>query len=75
VVFGTTKYGVLGLTYLVAVKGYGQLQYIVGRLRSDDTLGTLYRILMKFTQLEFGIEQEILSCDFDKYEKNISTPN
>jgi folate-dependent tRNA-U54 methylase TrmFO/GidA len=75
VVFGTTKYGGLGLTHLAAVQGYGQLQYLLGHLRSDDTSGTLYRILMEFTQLECGIEQEILSCDFDKYEKNILTPN
>jgi hypothetical protein len=37
VVFGTTKYGGLGLTHLAAVKGYGQLQYLLGHLRSDDT--------------------------------------
>jgi hypothetical protein len=75
VVFGATKYGVLGLTHLAAVQGYGQLQYLLGHLRSDDTSGTLYRILMEFTQLKCGIEQEILSCDFDKYEKSILTPN
>jgi hypothetical protein len=75
VVFGTTNYGGLGLTHLVTVQGYGQLQYLLGNLRSDDTSGTLYWILMEFKQLECGIEQEILSCDFDKYEKNILTPN
>jgi hypothetical protein len=74
-VSGTTRYGGLGLTHLAAVQGYGQLQYLLGHLRSGDTSGTLYRILMKFTQLECGMEQEILSCDFDKYEKNILTPN
>jgi hypothetical protein len=75
VVFGTTKYGGLGLTHLLAVQGYGKLQYLLGNLRSDDTSGTLYRILMEFTLLECGMEQEILSCDFDKYEKNVLTPN
>jgi hypothetical protein len=75
VVFGTMKYGGLGLTQLSVVQGYGQFQYLLGHLRSDDTSGTLYRILMEFTQLECGMEQEILSCDFDKYEKNILTPN
>jgi hypothetical protein len=70
VVFGTTKYGGLGLAHLAAVQGYGQLQYLIGHLRSDDTLRTLYWILMEFTQLECGMEQEILSFDFDKYEKN-----
>jgi hypothetical protein len=73
VVFGTTKYGGLGRTHLAAVQGYGQLQYILGHLRSDDTSGTLYRILMEFAQLKCGMEKEILSCDFDKYEYNIFT--
>jgi hypothetical protein len=55
VVFGTTKYGGLGLAHLVAVQGYGQLQYLLGHFMSDDTSGTLYRILMEFTQLECGM--------------------
>jgi hypothetical protein len=50
-------------------------EYILGHLRSDDTLRTLYRTLMEFTHLEYGTREEILSCDFDKYEKNILTPN
>jgi hypothetical protein len=75
VVFGTTKYGELGLAHLTAVQGYAQLKYLLGRLRSDDTSGTLYRILMEFTQLEYDMEEEILSCDFDKYKNNILTPN
>jgi hypothetical protein len=37
VIFGTTKYGWLGVAHLAAVKGYGQLQYIMGHLRSEDT--------------------------------------
>jgi hypothetical protein len=74
VVFGTAKYGGLGMDHLAAIQGYGQLQYLVGYLRSDDTSGTLNRILMEFTQLECGME-EVLRCDFDKYEKNILTPN
>jgi hypothetical protein len=28
---------------------------------------------MEFTQLECGMEQEILSCDFDKYKNNLDT--
>jgi hypothetical protein len=30
---------------------------------------------MEFTHLECGMEEEILSCDFDKYEKNILRPS
>jgi hypothetical protein len=51
------------------------MKYLLGHLRSDYTSGTLYRILIEFTQLECGMEQEILSCDIDKYENNILTPN
>jgi hypothetical protein len=36
-VFGTTKYGRLGLAHIAAVQGYGQLQYILGHLKSEDT--------------------------------------
>jgi hypothetical protein len=46
VVFGMTKYRGLGLAHLAAVKGYGKLQYIMGHLKSEDTLGKLYRSLM-----------------------------
>jgi hypothetical protein len=52
VVFCKTKYGGLGLAHLAAVQGYGQLQYLLGDLRSEDTPGTLYSIIMEFTRLE-----------------------
>jgi hypothetical protein len=52
VVFETTKYGRLGLAHLVAAQGYEQLKYLLRYLRSDDTSGTLYRILMELTQME-----------------------
>jgi hypothetical protein len=51
-VFGTTKYGGMGVAHLAAVQRYAQLQHLVGHLRSDDISGTLYRMLMEFTQLE-----------------------
>jgi hypothetical protein len=51
VVFGATKYSGLGLTHLAKIQGYGQLQYLLGHLRNHVTSGTLYRILMEFTQL------------------------
>jgi hypothetical protein len=53
VVFGTTKYGRVGLVHLEAVQGYGKLQYLLGHLRSEDTSGTFYWIVMEFTQLEY----------------------
>jgi hypothetical protein len=63
------------LTHLAAVQGYGQFQYLLGHLRSDDKSGTLYWILLEFTQLECDMDQQILSYDFDKYEQNILTLN
>jgi hypothetical protein len=61
-VFGTNKYGGQGGSHLAAVQGYGQLKYLLGQFRSEDTSGTVYRILMEFTQLECVMEEEILSC-------------
>jgi hypothetical protein len=75
VVFGATKYGGLVLPDLEAVKGYRQLEHILGHLRIEDTSVTLYQIQIEFAQLKCGMEEEILSCDSGKYEMNILTPN
>jgi hypothetical protein len=39
VIFGTCKYGGLGLDHLAAVQGFGQLQYLIDSLRTQDALG------------------------------------
>jgi hypothetical protein len=41
VVFGTSKYGGLGLYHLSAVQGFAQLQYLIGSLRTQYTTGDL----------------------------------
>jgi hypothetical protein len=46
VVFGTSQFGGLGLTHLVALKGHTRLQYLLGHLRSGDTTGRLMKILL-----------------------------
>jgi hypothetical protein len=55
VVFGTSKYGGLGLDHLAAVQGFAQLQYLIGSLRTQDTTGDLYQMLLEYIQLECGI--------------------
>jgi hypothetical protein len=52
VVFGTSQYGGLGIDHLAAAQGFGQLQYMIGSLRTQDTTGDLYQMLLEYTQLE-----------------------
>jgi hypothetical protein len=75
VVFGTIKYGRLGLDHLAAVQGFGQLQYLIGSLRTQDTTGDLYQMLLEYTQLECGTATPILETNFDRYEHAILTKN
>jgi hypothetical protein len=75
VVFGTSKYGGLGLDHLAAVQGFAQLQYLIGSLRTQDTTGDLYQILLEYTQLECGTDTPILEAEFTRYEPTISTKN
>jgi hypothetical protein len=37
VIFGTSKYGGLGLDHLAPVQGFGKLQYLIGSLQTQDT--------------------------------------
>jgi hypothetical protein len=46
VVFGTKKYGGLGLTHLAARQGNIRLQYLLGHLRCGDTAGELMQMLL-----------------------------
>jgi folate-dependent tRNA-U54 methylase TrmFO/GidA len=48
VVFGTIKYGGLGLDHLSAVQSFAQLQYLIGSLRTQDTTGDLYQMLLEY---------------------------
>jgi hypothetical protein len=73
VVFCTCKYRGLGLDHLATVQGFGQLQYLIGSLRTQDTTGYLYQILMEYTQLECGTATPILEADFSRYEQTTLT--
>jgi hypothetical protein len=48
VVFGTSKYGGLDLNHLDTVQGFGHLQYLIGSVRTQDTTGDLYQILLEY---------------------------
>jgi hypothetical protein len=63
VVFGTCKYGGLGIDHLVVVQGFGQLQYRIGSLRAQNTTGDLYQMLLEYTQLEYGTATPILEAN------------
>jgi hypothetical protein len=75
VVFGTSKYGGLGLDHLSDVQGFAQLQYLIGILRTQDTTGDLYQILLEYTQLECGTDTQIMEAYFTTYEPEILTKN
>jgi hypothetical protein len=75
VVFGTRKYGGLGLDHLAAVQGFAQLQYLIGSLRTQETTGDLYQMLLEYTQLECGTDTPILEADFTMYKPTILTKN
>jgi hypothetical protein len=73
VVFGTSKYGVLGLDHMYVVQGFAQLQYLIGSLRTQDTMGDLYQMLLEYTQLECDTDTLILEADFTTYQPEILT--
>jgi hypothetical protein len=64
VVFGTSKYGGLGLDHLAAVQSFEQSQYLIGSLRTHAATGDLYQMLLEYTQLECGTDTPILEADF-----------
>jgi hypothetical protein len=68
VVFGTSEYGGLGLDHLAVVQGFGQLQYLIGSLQTQDIIGYLYQMLLEYTQLECGTATPILEANFARYE-------
>jgi hypothetical protein len=74
-VFGTSKYGGLGLDQLTAEQGFAQLQYLIGSLRTQDTTEGLYQMLLEYTQLECGTATPILEAEFTRYEPTMITNN
>jgi hypothetical protein len=68
VIFGTKKYGGLGLTHLAALQGNIRLHYLLGNLRCGDTTGKLMQMLLEYTQLEWGCRGNPLQHDYKNYE-------
>jgi hypothetical protein len=52
VVFGTAKFGGLGLDNSSTIQGNSNLQYLLGSLGCGDHTGQLTRMLIEYTQLE-----------------------
>jgi hypothetical protein len=75
VFFGTSKYGRFDLDHLAAVQGFGQLQYLIGSMRTQDTTEDMYQMLLEYTQLECGTATPILEANFVRYEHALVTKN
>jgi hypothetical protein len=49
IVFTTSKYVGLELDHVAAVRGFGWMLYLMGRLRRQDRTGKLMKMLIEFT--------------------------
>jgi hypothetical protein len=71
VVFGTSQNGGLGLDHLAKVQPYGQLQYLIGSIRCNDTTGQLARMMLEFAKLECGCIGNVFEQDYQRYHRTI----
>jgi hypothetical protein len=69
VVFGTAKFGGLGLEHLAAYQGHNRLQYLIGHLRCNSTTGKLMRSMLDYTHLECGCSGNVLEEDYERYSQ------
>jgi hypothetical protein len=75
VVFGTAKYGGLGLDHLTTIQNYSRLQYLIGHIRSKSITSKLIRQQLDYTQLEMGCSAQVLGQDFTQYSQATLCPN
>jgi hypothetical protein len=75
VVFGTAKFGGLGLQHLAAYQGQNRLQYLMGHLRCNSTTGKLMRSMLDYTQLECGCLGNVLEEDYKRYSRVLMMEN
>jgi hypothetical protein len=75
VVFGTAKYGVLGLDHLATIQNYSRIQYLIGHIRIKSVTIKLIRLQLDYTQLEIGCSAQVLGQDFTRYSQAILCPN
>jgi hypothetical protein len=70
VVFGTSEHEGLGLNNITTVHLYGQLQYIIGSIRCNDTTGQIARMM-----LECGCIGNVFEQDYEQYHGTIIDKN
>jgi hypothetical protein len=75
VVFGTAKYGGLGLNQLATIQNYSRLQYLIGHIRIKSITSKLIRQQLDYTQLEVGCSTQVLGQDFTRYSQAILCPS
>jgi hypothetical protein len=75
VVFGTPRYGGIGIDHLAAVQSHGQLKYLLGHLRCKDTTGKLIWMMVEFTQMECGCTGNVFEQSYKKYSGAIIDEN
>jgi hypothetical protein len=75
VVFGTPRYGGIGLDHLAAVQSHGEHQYLLGHLRCRYTTGQLIRMMMEFTQMECGCTCNVFEQSYKHYSGAIIDEN
>jgi hypothetical protein len=75
VVFGTAKYGGLGIDHLATIQNYSRLQYLISHIRSKSITSKLIRQQLDYTQLEIGCSAQVLGQDFTRYSQAILCPN
>jgi hypothetical protein len=64
-VFRTSQHGGLGLDHLATFQLYGQLQYLIGSIRCNDTTGQLARMMLEFAKLECGCIGNVFEQDYE----------
>jgi hypothetical protein len=67
VVFGTARYGGIGLDHVAVVQSHGQIQYLLGHLRCKDTTGKLIRMMMEFIQMECCCTCNVFEQSYKQY--------
>jgi hypothetical protein len=75
VVSGMARYGGMGLDHLTAEQIHGQLRYLLGHIRCQDTTGQLIHMMMEFTQMECGCMGKVLEQSYKQYAGSIIDKN
>jgi hypothetical protein len=73
IVFGSIKYGGLGLKSLYLIQSLGQLTLFVGHIRAQDKTSRLLHISLSYLQLAVGSEVNVLSLSPCTYKNWIDS--